>query len=128
MSVCVAAYMTESALKFLENNVATKVSNYKTSLYEEFSHCVRHQIISKLSVVFMISTYVVFFFDLIPILLDFAKYLTTAVATAEEDVVLVALPLTHLSNKIFRIFKLLKMFKLFPSPTCPMKYSEYSKC
>ena len=65
----------------------------------------RHQIISKLSVVFMISTYVAFFFDLIPILLDFAKYLTAAVATAEENVVLVALPLTHLSNEIFRILK-----------------------
>ena len=75
----------------------------------------------------MISTYVAFFFDLIPILLDFAKDLTAAVATAEEDVVLVALPLAHLSNEIFRIFKMLKMFKLFPSPTCPMKYSEYSK-
>ena len=108
MGVCVAAYMTKSALKFLENNVATKVSNYKTSLYEEFSHCVRHQIISKLSIVFMISTYVVFFFDLIPILLDFAKCLTTAVATAEEDVVLVALPLTHLPNEIFKTFEIFK--------------------
>ena len=124
MSVCVAAYMTKSALKFLENNVATKVSNYKTSLYEEFSHCVRHQIISKLSVVFIISTYVVFFFDLIPILPYFAKYLTTAVATAEEDVVLVALPLTQLSNEIFKTFEI---FKLITLSNCPMKYSEYSK-
>ena len=84
----------------------------------------RHQIISKLSVVFMISTYVVFFFDLIPILLDFAKYLTAAVATAEEDVVLVALPLTHLSNEIFKTFEI---FKLFTLPNCPMKYSQYLK-
>ena len=78
----------------------------------------------------MIPTYVVFFFDLIPILLEFAKYLTTAVAAAEEDVVLVALPLTHLSNEIFKtfeLFKILKIFKLFLSPTCEMKYSEYLK-
>ena len=99
MSVCVAAYMTKSALRFRESNVATKVSNYKTSLYEEFSYCVRHQIISKLSYVFMIFTYLLFLF----ILLDFAKNLTTAVAAAEENVVLVALPLAHLSNEIFRI-------------------------
>ena len=61
----------------------------------------------------MISTYVAFFFDLIPILLDFAKYLTAAVATAEENVVLVALPLTHLSNEIFKKFKILKFYSNF---------------
>ena len=36
MSVCVAAYKTKSALKFRESNVATKVSNYKTSLWKVF--------------------------------------------------------------------------------------------
>ena len=39
MGVCVAAYMTKSALKFLEKNVATKVSDYKTSLWRVFSLC-----------------------------------------------------------------------------------------
>ena len=120
MGVCVAAYMTKSALKFLEKNVATKVSNYKTSLWRVFSLCASSNYIE------IKCCFYDFYICCLFLRFDsyFAKYLTTAVATAEEDVVLVALPLTHLSNEIFKTFEI---FKLFTLPNCPMEYSEYSK-
>ena len=107
MSVCVAAYMTKSALKFLEKNVATKVSNYKTSLWRVFSLCASSNYIE------IKCCFYDFYICCLFLRFDsyFAKYLTTAVATAEEDVVLVALPLTHLSNEIFKAFEI-KMIHL----------------